>query len=447
MSIKKESGVEWIGKIPKHWKVERLKNSVENSRNGVWGEEPKGNKLDYPCVRVADFDRDNLSVQNKELTIRNIEMSNIESVLLVHGDLLIEKSGGGEKQPVGFVVQYTKNHPAVYANFIAKLSINDKIAVSGYLKYLHATLYNQGLTKRSIKQTTGIQNLDLQSYLNEIVVYPNISEQSIIANYLDQKTSEIDKLIADKEKLIELLKEKRQAIIMETVTKGLDPNVKMKDSNVEWIGRVPEHWELKRMKYLFKIRKRIESWEEPNILSVTQKGIKIKDISTNEGQLATNYDKYQTVNAGDFVMNHMDLLTGSIDISEFYGVTSPDYRVFTIENENFFKQYFLYYFQMNYHRKIFYKYGQGVAGFGRWRLPTDEFYSFYVPIPPVKEQRVIMEYISKYIENSEHVVTQTRDTINKLKEYRQSLIYEAVTGEIDVQEMVNESGQEEVPSS
>ncbi|GAE91086.1 type I restriction-modification system [Gracilibacillus boraciitolerans JCM 21714] len=274
------------------------------------------------------------------------------------------------------------------------------------------------------------------------ILLPNYDIQIKVVNFLDQKTTEIDDLIADKEKLIELLEEKRQAIITEAVTKGLDPNVKMKDSGVEWIGEIPEHWKVKRLKYLFQIKKRIEGLKNPNILSVTQKGIKVKDITTNEGQLAANYDKYQTVNVGDYVMNHMDLLTGFIDVSKYKGVTSPDYRVFAIKDEKFDRQYFLYYFQMSYYRKIFYKFGQGVSSFGRWRLPADEFYNFCVPVPTIEEQKEVVKYISSHVEDSENVIEQTKCIIKKLKEYRQSLIYEAVTGKIDVQEIVNETEPE-----
>lgn len=339
---------------------------------------------------------------------------------------------------------------AIVTDLTEDMTINPQMIVikpiDCFPKYLYYSLESQYI-KRQVELIVGggtMPTINQNDILNMNLFKPSFIVQKQIANFLDQKTTEIDDLIEKKEKLIKLLEEKRQATITEAVTKGLDPNVKMKGSGVEWIGEIPEHWEVSRLKYLFEIKKRIESLNNPNILSVTQKGIKIKDISNNEGQLAGNYDKYQTVQIGDFVMNHMDLLTGFIDISKFKGVTSPDYRVFSIKEEKFVRQYFLYYFQMSYYRRIFYKFGQGVSSFGRWRLPTDEFYNFWVPVPTIEEQKKIVTQISSHLADSDNVIEHTKNTINKLKEYRQSLIYEAVTGKIDVREMMDELRQEEV---
>src|SRR5277367_4484269 len=131
-----------------------------------------------------------------------------------------------------------------------------------------------------------------------------------------------------------------------------------KDSGVEWLGEVPEHWSIRRMKTLFEIKKRIAGETGYDVLSITQNGIKIKDTESNEGQVAMDYAKYQFVYSGDFAMNHMDLLTGYIDISKIEGVTSPDYRVFSIRNATLcHPSYFLRLFQSAYHLKIFYAFG------------------------------------------------------------------------------------------
>ena len=114
-----------------------------------------------------------------------------------------------------------------------------------------------------------------------------------------------------------------------------------KDSGVDWLGEVPEHWEVKRLKYVFKILKRIAGELGHDVLSITQTGIKVKDTESGEGQLSMDYSKYQLVSRGDFAMNHMDLLTGYVDISKYDGVISPDYRVFELSDLNSFKNYML----------------------------------------------------------------------------------------------------------
>ena len=160
----------------------------------------------------------------------------------------------------------------------------------------------------------------------------------------------------------------------------------MKDSGSQWFGVIPEKWQMMRMRYLFHIQKDIAGEEGYTVLSITQRGIKVKDLSKNEGQMAADYSNYQLVHKGDFAMNHMDLLTGWVDISEFDGVTSPDYRVFVLDDKSQnYDKYYLYMMQMCYTNRIFYGLGQGVSGLGRWRLQADKFLNFEVPVPPENE--------------------------------------------------------------
>lgn len=137
-----------------------------------------------------------------------------------------------------------------------------------------------------------------------------------------------------------------------------------KDSGVEWLGEIPEHWQVKKLKFIFKVQKRIAGELGHDVLSITQNGIKVKDVESGEGQLAMDYSKYQLVYKGDFAMNHMDLLTGYVDISKYDGVISPDYRVFELVGNNCSKAYLLFLFQMGYTNKIFYAFGQGVSQSG-----------------------------------------------------------------------------------
>lgn len=218
----KDSGVEWIGEIPEHWEIGRLKNSIKSCRNGIWGDEPQGDNNDIACIRVTDFNRTNMEIEVNDLTIRNIPASKQKLYLLKYGDLLIEKSGGGEKQPVGFVTIFKHNIPAVYANFIARIELDKRKAYSGFFKYIYSAMYSIRLNVRSIKQTTGIQNLDTNYYFDERVMYPPLNEQIHIANFLDQKTAEIDDLITEIKLQIQKLKEYRQSLISEAVTGKID---------------------------------------------------------------------------------------------------------------------------------------------------------------------------------------------------------------------------------
>ena len=273
-----------------------------------------------------------------------------------------------------------------------------------------------------------------ETFMGIEVFSPPIEEQKLISRYLDKKTSQIDSLVDKIQKKIELLKEQRTSLINHYVTKGLDPNVEMKDSGIEWIGEIPKHWGLKKLKYVVQIQKDIVGELGHDVLSVTQGGLKIKDLSKNEGQMSMDYSKYQQVTVDQFVMNHMDLLTGYVDQSKYNGVTSPDYRVFSLVNPLILTDYLLRILQFGYMGKIFYRYGRGVSSMGRWRLPSDEFLDFSIPVPPVKEQENIVQQLGRKISYDYGLIDKELKRVKLLKEYRQSLISSVVTGKVRVTE-------------
>ena len=247
----KPSGVEWLGDVPAHWQVRRIRDAIAFRVNGVWGQDPDGIH-DIPCVRVADFDRKRLRVNEPIPTIRAIPPNQRRNRVLQYGDLLLEKSGGGAKQPVGVVMLFDHETPAVCSNFIARMSVKDGYDPS-FLTFLFSTLYAIRLNTRSIKQTTGIQNLDSLSYLNEYVAIPPLAEQRAIAAYLD-RMGDLARRHADvTARLIACLRELRQGEIRQAVTRGLDADAPLRPSGVDWLGDVPAHWDVRRLKYSAKL--------------------------------------------------------------------------------------------------------------------------------------------------------------------------------------------------
>ena len=220
----------------------------------------------------------------------------------------------------------------------------------------------------------------------------------------------------------------------------------MKDSGVEWIGAVPSGYRTASIGSLFIIKKDIIGREPETVLSITQTGIRPKDLSSNEGQNASSYAHYQIVNMGDFAMNHMDLLTGWIDISKYEGVTSPDYRVFTLNDKEMSADYFLRVFQYYYTNKVFFGFGQGVATLGRWRLPAINFKKIDVPVPPVLEQQRIVSAIDEKVGKVDALIANVQTQIEKLKAYKQSMITEVVTKGLDPSVPMKNSGVDVYPS-
>lgn len=220
-------------------------------------------------------------------------------------------------------------------------------------------------------------------------------------------------------------------------------NKVMKDSGIPWIGAIPQTWEIRKFKQLFQIKKDIAGTLGYNVLSVTQKGIKIKDITRNEGQLAQDYSKYQLVYPNDFVMNHMDLLTGYVDCAKQEGVTSPDYRTFrAIDREEIENNYYLKIFQFCYSDAIFYKLGQGVSNFGRWRLPAEQQNGFPLPFFSIAEQKAIADYLDVKCAEVDDLIALQEKMIDELKVYKQSVITEAVTKGLNPDAPMKDSGIE-----
>jgi len=216
----------------------------------------------------------------------------------------------------------------------------------------------------------------------------------------------------------------------------------MKDSGVAWLGDIDSRFDIKAIGNLFTIKKDIIGREPDQVLSITQRGIKIKDTTSNEGQNAASYAHYQIVNVGDFAMNHMDLLTGWVDISRYEGVTSPDYRVFILTDNTQIPEYFLRVFQMYYSNRVFYAFGQGAANLGRWRLPRENFVKISIPCPPVELQRKIVDEIASKVSKVDALVANQQAQIEKLKQYKQSLITEVVTKGLKPDAPMKDSGVE-----
>lgn len=403
----RDSGVEWLGEIPEHWDIKRIKHLFSIGRGRV--------------ISQQELDEDGVFPVYSSQTKNNGVLGYIKTY--DYDCKQITWTTDGANAGTVFLRQGKHN----CTNVCGTLQHRNKNEVLEFVNYslqIAAQFY-----KRPDTNGAKIMNNEMAGIS---ITYPPKEEQTKIASFLDEKTAQIDNAISQKEKLIELLKEQKQIVINEAVTKGLDKNVEFKDSGVEWIGEIPKHWNINRLKFLFKIRKRIANSLGYDVLSITQKGIKVKDIDSGEGQLAMDYSKYQLAFKGDFAMNHMDLLTGYIDISKFDGVISPDYRVFTLEDRNSIPEYYLRLFQMCYHEKIFYAFGQGVSQLGRWRFPADNFNNFFAPIPPKHEQIKIVEYIKTETAKIDKAIELQQNYIAKLKEYKASLIEATVTGKVRV---------------
>jgi type I restriction enzyme S subunit len=436
----KDSGVEWLGNVPEQWRVLRIKSTVDSALNGVWGDDPKGDENDVVCIRVADFNYDTLSVSEEKLTLRNIPTNQLNSREINKGDILLEKSGGGELFPVGRAVIYDLSHKAVNSNFISTIKIRAGIS-SKFVLYCFQSLYSKKVNTRSIKQTTGIQNLDSESYFDEIIALPSPSEQAAIVSFLDTKTSQIDTLIRNKQKLIELLKEERAAIINQAVTKGIDPNVKMKDSGVEWLGEIAEAWNYVAVKHLVEVKVTDGPHETPDFLEV---GVPFASAeSVVDGKIDFNrirghisqedHERYSLKckpQRGDVFIVKSGSTTGKVayvDFDKEFNIWSPLALIRT--NDKLDSRFAFYAFSADYFQtqiKLFWSFGT------QPNIGMNMLENLRVAVPGRREQSLIVATIESSLGKIDGTIDAVNKEINLLQEYRTALISEVVTGKVCV---------------
>lgn len=422
----REIDTAWVTTAPEHWEFKRLKWTIDGCQNGIWGGEPTGEEgEDLGCVRVADFDRDNLVVTGEiELTMRSIPVSKREGRQLVRGDLLLEKSGGGDLQPVGAVVLFDSDAEAVCSNFVAKVSVPDDYS-SSFLRYLHAGLYAARVNTRSLKQSTGIQNLDSGQYFDEKMALPPHAEQQAIAAFLDRETARIDALIGHKERLIALLEEKRQAVISHAVTRGLDPNAKMKDSGIEWLGEVPVAWTVKKLKH----------WVE------FHNNKRIPLSSEVRGTIEKVYPYYGASGIIDKVDDYLfdeDMILIGEDGANLLSRSTPLAFIATgkywVNNHAHILRpregQFLYWAE----RLNSISYVPFVSGSAQPKLTIEALGSIDFAAPNPDEQFAIAKHIEEHDAKIVPAINRVGESIDRLHEYRTALISAAVTGQIDVRE-------------
>jgi type I restriction enzyme S subunit len=422
----KDNSTVWIKKLPSHWDVKKIFWLFKTIGSGTT---PLAGSLEY-------YDGDFSWLCTGDLTDGLItECANTVTARA------FKDYSALKMYPAGSLVI------ALYGATIGKLGIttfelctNQACCVLGNsndvtIDFAFYLLYAMRPHLLSVAYGGGQPNISQNLIKAQRVGVPPIDEQSVIVVYLNHRIAEIDNLLANLQNQVEMLERYKRELIANTITHGLDKNAPKKDSGVDWIGEVPTHWEVTKTKWIFEIVKRIYGKEDRDVLSITNRGLKIRDIESNEGQLAESYANYQVVNVNDFAMNSMDLLTGWVDCSPFEGVTSPDYRVFRFfPNKQQCHNYYKYLFQMCYKNRIFYRLGQGVSNLGRWRLQADQFMNMRLPQPPIHEQEEIATFLDKKNVQVDGLITDINEQIDKLKQYRQIVIHDAVTGKIKVSE-------------
>ncbi len=401
---------------PAHWRAIRLKQTVTACTNGTWGGEPRGGPDDLICVRVADFDRQRLRLDLRNPTLRYVPPSYRRGRQLVPGDLLLEKSGGGDGQPVGAVMLYEGGEPAVCSNFIARMPSAPGFDAR-YLCYLHAALYRLGLNRRSIYQTTGIQNLDSESYLREIVRVPDCAEQCRIAAYLDAKTSLLDHLLEMKRRLLELLRERREAVISQTMTQDADG------------------WGTTRFKFI-RSGALLYGANEParDRPAEGPRYIRITDLKDDGSLCQGTFQSLPEHLAAPYLLEDGDLLLARSGATvgkafryrnEWGRACFAGYLVRLRPDQRRILPDYLYYFTRSraYRDQVRLHTVQATIA----NVSAERFGNFTLPLPPLEVQQAAVDFLDVATKNLDQLVVLAERELSALRDYRSALIVAAVT--------------------
>ena len=423
----KPTGIPWLPEVPEGWDFLPLKSLFKSTFSGSWGADVAQGERGTVCYRMADFDYEHGVVSDSKLTYRSYKGSELQGKMLAVGDLLIEKSGGGDVSPVGRVVRVVSDRRATCSNFIQQVRCRDGIN-SSFVCYLFAALYARRLTRYYFNQTTGIQNLKVSRYLSVKVPMPSTIIQNAIVSFLDSKCGKIDRLVAAKENEVSLLKELKQSMIAEAVT-GRTSNRPMKPSGIPWLPEVPEGWEVKTLRQLLKMVSR-KGFPEKRLLSVTrEQGVIVRDVESKEENhnfIPDDLSNYKLVEIGDFAINKMKSWQGSYGVSDYEGIVSPAYYVCRLSGVN--RKFFSIAIRSRIYVSFFARFSKGIR-VDQWDLSTIGLKEIPFLFPPLPEQREIVAYIEARAAKIDAAVGKLEAEVTALKEYRERLVADVVTGQ------------------
>lgn len=415
----KDSGIEWIGKVPQEWNIVRFKSKYRNIKEIAGEQSSKYERLALTLNGVIKRPKDDSEgLQPKEFDTYQILRENDFIFKMI--DLQnISTSRVGLSPYTGLV------SPA-YIRFTSRKVNQDNRFVYYYLMSMYYNCVFNSLGGDGVRSALNAKDMGQLD-----IAYPSEDGQICIANFLDDKCGQVDTLIANVQAQIEKLKAYKQSLITEVVTKGLDPTVPMKDSGVEWIGKIPSDWSTIRVKQLLCERKErsVDGSEVP--LSMSQKlGLVPTIMLDSIPNVASSFVGAKRAYINDLVFNKLKAHLGVFSVSKYDGLVSPDYAVYYSTGVADLK-YLEYLFKTPQCISEFRKKSTGIAA-GLTRLYTDGLFSIECPFPAKDEQAQIVEYLNGKCEKIERLITIKQAKIDKLSEYKKSLIYEYVTGKKEV---------------
>jgi type I restriction enzyme, S subunit len=410
----KDSGIEWIGSYPKNWTLMTVRRITDDHKQGYYSSE-EYKEEGYKLVRITDLDANgNINISKSPYV--NPNNKEIQIFEIKKGDMLFPRTGS-----IGLIGVAREDMKAVFASYLIRFRFKANTYNSFMRYYFMSDVFLNGLFSDLHGGVN--QNIHAENIKDQHIVLPSIVEQQSISYYLDHKTTQIDTLIVKKEQFISLLQEERTAVISQAVTKGLDPKVKMKDSGIEWLGEIPEHWELKRMKYLCDVTtggKDTENREDDGKYPFFVRSQTIERISSY------SFDGEAILTAGD-----------GVGVCKVWHYVNEKFdfhqRVYMMSNfQPVLGKYLFYYLKENFGKEVMKLSAKSTVD----SLRRPMFQNFMVCFGSLDEQKKIIEEIEFQEARIDTLISKSQQEIELLKEYKTALISEVITGQVDVRDVV-----------
>lgn len=412
----KFSGAMWLGEIPAHWEADKLKYHLTRR-------EPKnpGNTTVLSLYRelgvIPKDSRDDNHNQTSEDTSKYKYVR--------PGNFVVNKMKAWQ----GSVA--VSDYEGIVSPAYYVYEFSDSAFYKRYFHYLLRGCYKDEFMRLSGGMRVGQWDLSSDDLDNTLIVIPPFNEQEKIAFFLDTKCAEIDSLIADIQAQIDTLEQFKRSQIAEAVTKGLLKNTTLRDSGAPWLGPTPSHWKTDKLKYHL-TRSEPKNPGEMTVLSLYRDyGVIPKDSrDDNHNQTSEDTSKYKHVKPGNFVVNKMKAWQGSVAVSDYEGIISPAYYVYSFVDNEFYKRYFHYLLRGCY-KDEFMRLSGGMR-VGQWDLSSADLENTIVLIPPIDEQKAIAAYLDEKCAEIDGCIAAKKEQISTLEAYKKSVIFEYVTGKKEV---------------
>lgn len=420
----KDSGIEWIGNIPATWERCKIKNVISSIGSGTT---PTSSNIDYynseDICWIQSGDLYKTSYISNTAVSLSAKALHLSALQIYAAPFIVVAMYGAS---VGNIAISTIDACSNQACCCIKPDTNND------LKFMYYWLSMCKIDFLSQSIGGGQPNISQSKIKNQFYYRPQLSEQKVIANFLDSKCSEIDAISADIQKEIETLEQYKRSVITEAVTKGLNPDAEMKDSGIEWVGNIPAHWDVHPLYYYFSERKRKNYLgEEQNLLSLSYGKVIRKDINTSEGLLPDSFNGYNIIEPGDIVLRLTDLQNDKRSLRTGlvteHGIITSAYVTLKAAKE-VLPEYFHYLLHAYDVMKVLYNMGNGV----RQGLNYSELSKLHIVAPPIDEQKNIAAYLDAKCKEIESIIESKKQQLTVIDSYKKSLIYEYVTGKKEV---------------